>query len=68
VVRLAYIKATEIPVEAEFAYHHDIDKRRLYDWPEFSHALALFRCKTEAVLERKAVAGEINVTCQGVCG
>jgi hypothetical protein len=56
----AYIKATEIPVEAEFAYQHDIDKRRLYDWPEFEHALALFRCKKEGALELKSLYCKIN--------
>jgi hypothetical protein len=57
---LAYITATEIPIEAEFAYQHDIDKRRLYDWPEFAHALAIFRCKKEAALEIGGLYGKLN--------
>jgi hypothetical protein len=55
-----YVRTTEIPIEAEFAYRHDIDKRRLYDWPEFSHALAIFRCKKEAALEIGGLYGKLN--------
>jgi hypothetical protein len=55
-----YIKATEIPIEAEFAYMHDIDARRVYDWPEFAHALAIFRCKKEAALAIGGLYGTLN--------
>lgn len=33
---------------------------RLYDWPEFAHALAIFRCKMEAALEHGGMYGKLN--------
>jgi len=53
-------RSDRIPVEAEFACQHDIDVCRLYDWPEFAHALAIFRCKMEAALEHGGMYGKLN--------
>jgi hypothetical protein len=57
----AYIEATEIPIVAEFASQRGVPRFLLYDWPEFSTLLKNCTDKKEAALERKALAGEINV-------
>jgi hypothetical protein len=55
------IEATEIPIVAEFASQRGVPRFLLYDWPEFSTLLKNCTDKKEAALERKALAGEINV-------
>jgi len=59
---IAYIENAEIPIIAEFAHRHGVSKSVLYDWPEFADLLKLCTSKKEAALERKALAGEINVS------
>lgn len=57
-----YIEATDIPIIAEFAHKNGVLRELLYDWPEFSTLLKRCTEKKEAALERKALAGEINVS------
>jgi hypothetical protein len=58
---LAYIEATDIPIIAEFASQQGVPRGLLYDWPEFSAQVKSCIDTKEAQLERKALAGEINV-------
>jgi hypothetical protein len=55
-----YIKETEIPIIAEFAYLNDIRKATLYDHEGFSYSIKKCIAKKEAMLEKKGLNGEIN--------
>lgn len=58
----AYIDANDIPIVAEFAYQHNVDKQLLYDWEEFSYLLKTCTQKKETALERLALKQDVNVT------
>jgi len=59
---LQYIKDTEIPIIAEFAYLNGTYRQLLYDLPEFSDAIKLCISKKESALEKKGLTGEVNTT------
>ena len=55
-----YIEENDLPIVAEFAYMHNIDRTLLYDRPEFSTLLKKCVAKKEARLERGLLTGEYN--------
>ena len=55
-----YIEKTDIPIIAEFAYTHGVDRQRLYEWDEFADALKNCIAKKESALESQALSGKIN--------
>lgn len=57
-----YIKETEIPVIAEFAYKNGLTRQTLYDYEEFSTLIKICTEKKEAQLELKSLRGEVNPT------
>ena len=57
-----YIDSNEIPIVAEFAHQNKLPMDLLWDWPEISGLLKECTAKKQAALERKALAGEVNVT------
>jgi hypothetical protein len=57
-----YIRATEIPIIAEFCYLNDIDRTLIYDKDEFSTLRKKCINKKEAQLEKKSLMGEVNTT------
>jgi len=57
-----YLKKTDIPILAEFAYQSDIPRSTLYEFEELSDTIKKLRNKKEANLERKSLNGEINTT------
>lgn len=57
-----YIKETDIPILAEFAYLNEVSRQTLYDYEEFSTLIKRAVDKKEAALERKALNGEIDKT------
>lgn len=57
-----YIAENDIPILAEFAYLHDLDKQILYEWPEFIDLVKRCVQKKEASLERQALKQGCNVT------
>lgn len=57
---LTYIDANEIPIVAEFASTHGVDRQRLYEWVELADAIKACVVKKEAGLERQALKGAIN--------
>jgi hypothetical protein len=57
---LVYIDEHDIPILAEFAYLNKISRKRLYEFPEFSDAIELCRCKKEANLEKGALTRAID--------
>lgn len=59
---LQYIENTAIPIVAEFAYTRGVRRDYLYDMPELTNALKACIEKKESALERKALAGDVNVT------
>ncbi|MDU0328594.1 hypothetical protein RW092_00045 [Paenibacillus sp. 3LSP] len=57
-----YIRETELPIIAEFAYQNEIDKTLIYDKDEFSTLRKIAIAKKEARLERGTLIGEYNPT------
>lgn len=57
-----YIKETDLPIIAEFAYQNEIDKTIIYDKDEFSTLRKMATAKKEAKLERATLTGEYNPT------
>lgn len=57
-----YIRDTDIPILAEFAYQNNIDRATLYDYDEFSTLRKALIAKKEAQLERMGLAGEVDRT------
>jgi len=59
---LQYIELTDIPIVAEFAYQHGVQRQMLYEMSELADALKACVAKKESALERKALNGDVNVT------
>lgn len=57
---LNYVEETEIPIVAQFAYTHGINRQRLYEWDELADAIKACTTKKEAQLEALALANKIN--------
>jgi len=57
-----YIKETEIPIVAEFAYKNDIRRQTLYELPQLSDTIKKLIDKKEAQLENKGLFNEVNNT------
>jgi len=57
-----YVDSTDIPIVAEFAYQHHIDRQRLYEWDELADTLKRCIAKKESALERMALSGSVNCT------
>ncbi len=57
-----YIESNDIPIVAEFAYQHGMDKQLLYDWAEFTALIKTCTQKKEAALEKQALSQQVNVT------
>lgn len=57
-----YIEDNDIPILAEFAYQHDLDKQILYEWEEFFYLVKRCVQKKETALERLALKQRVNVT------
>lgn len=55
-----YIEEHDIPIIAEFSYLNDLDRRRLYEFEEFSHAIKICISKKEANLEKGALTRAID--------
>ena len=55
-----YIEKTDIPIVAEFAYLHGVDRQRIYEWPELADALKGCIAKKEGALEALALTGKVN--------
>lgn len=59
---LTYIRSTNVPIVAEFAYRNGIHRQQLYEIPELSDAIRFCITKKEADLERGALTGILNHT------
>ena len=57
-----YIKNTDIPILAEFAYTNELSRESIYDYEEFSTLRKRCIAKKEAQLERMALKGDVNTT------
>ena len=57
----AYTENTEIPIIAEFAYQHGLNRSSIYEIAEVSDALKKLTAKKEAALERLMLSGKPNV-------
>ena len=57
---LSYIKQTEIPILAEFAYKNDIRRAALYEHDELTYAREKCLAKKEAQLEAMGLKGDVN--------
>lgn len=57
-----YVKETEIPIIAEFAYQNGFGKDYIYDRVEFSELRKIAMAKKEAALEFGALKGLLNPT------
>lgn len=56
-----YIDETDIPIIAEFAYRHGLNRSSIYEITEVSDALKKLIAKKEAALERLMLSGKPNV-------
>lgn len=57
-----YIRETDIPIIAEFAYQNNVPRDAIYDYAEFSALKKLCIEKKESQLEKMGLAGQVNVT------
>ena len=57
-----YTEDTTVPIISEFCYTHDIRKQTLYAYDGFSDSIKRLIEKKEAMLEKLALAGKVNVT------
>ena len=55
-----YIKSTEVPIIAEFAYQNGFGKQYFHEREEFSNLIKMATAKKEATLEKKTLTGEYN--------
>jgi hypothetical protein len=58
---IEYTDRTDIPILAEFCYKNEVDRRRLYEFPELADTMTRLISKKEAQLERLALENKINV-------
>lgn len=59
---LKYIKFTDIPIIAEFAYLNNLPRQMLYEHPELSDTIKKLIDKKESQLEILGLKSEINST------
>ena len=59
---LQYIRDTDIPIIAEFAYLNDVRRQFLYESPALADSIKKCTEKKESQLERMSLKGEVNTT------
>jgi hypothetical protein len=57
-----YISQTPIPIVAEFAANNGLSKQYIHQTEDFIDLVKICLAKKEAALERKSLAGDVNVT------